>query len=177
VSAEALPTPAHLASEFCLWLWWRSEVEGAALDLGEPVGRVDIWVDERLGFRSADDTRVTVLLTGDNPSATLEARAALAGGKQIAECRLGLRRDDREFLVTLKGPALHLAAVKLPSAVTDGGPEAVWERMHLTEELVWVLGAAFGRFAALRASPEWGETRAALRAWVQGDVDPRGGRQ
>lgn len=169
MTTEALPTPAHLASEFYLWLWWRSESEGATLDLEAPVGRVDLWVDERLGFRAVDDARVTVLLTGDNPSATLEARAALAGGKQVAELRLGVRRDDREFLVTLKGPASHFTALKLPAAVTDGGPEGLWERVHLAEEVMWVVGAAYRRFAALRASPTWGsEVRPAIRSWIEG---------
>ncbi len=169
--AEPLPTPVHLASDFCLWLWWRSEAHGPSLDLGAPVGVVDIWVDERLGFRAADDTRVTALLTGENPSASLEARAALAGGKQIAEIRLGVRRDDREFTVTLKGAALHFTGLKVPAAVLDGGPEALWDRMHLVEEVAWILGAAFQRFSALRTAPDWAESvRLPMRAWVRGEV-------
>ena len=65
-----------------------------------------------------------------------EARAALAGGKVLHEVRIGMRREDREFFVTLKGPAMHLTGLKLPVVVTEPTPEmcasAVF-RMRLIE--------------------------------------------
>jgi hypothetical protein len=68
------------------------------------VGAIHLWVDDRLAFRRPEDTKVTAVMTGENPAASLEARAALAGGKVLQEIRVGLRRDDREFFFTLKGP-------------------------------------------------------------------------
>src|SRR5690554_4355185 len=143
---EGLPILPHVAGEFYTWLWWASEANGAVFDLPDPVGRVDVWVDERLAFRNPDDTRVSAVMTGENPSATLEARAALAGGKVLQDLRIGVRRDDREYFVTLKGPAVHFQALKLPQVVTDGGEEVIFERMHLYEELNMVIGALFRSF-------------------------------
>ncbi len=168
--SQGLPAPGHLAHEFATWLWWKSEMNAARFDLGDPVGVVDIWVDERLAFRHRDETRVAALMTGDSPSATLEARAALAGGKWVAELRVGVRRDDREFMITLKGPELHFAAVKLPVVVADGGAEVLWDRMHLLTEISWIVGAAYRQFAARRTASTWAsEDLPAVRRWMAGE--------
>ena len=167
---KGLPIPPHVASDFFAWLWWSSEANSALFKLPDPVGRVDVWVDERLSFRNPDDAKVTAVMTGENPSASLEARAALAGGKVLHELRLGLRRDDREYFVTLKGPAMHLQALKLPTAVNEGGEEVIFERMHLYEELVLVVGALFRHWATQRRADAWQtDVLPALRAWVAGD--------
>jgi hypothetical protein len=156
---EALPILAHLAGEFYAWVWWESERRGGSFSLGPPVGTVDVWVDERLAFRNADD-------------ATIEARAALAGGKVLQEIRIGVRRDDREFTVTLKGAAMHLAALKLPQVVTEGGEEVLFERVHLYEELCLVLQGLLTAFARARTEPTWQrEVLPALHDWVLGADD------
>lgn len=164
---EGLPIIAHLSSEFFAWIWWTSEQQGSAFELGPPVGQVDVWIDERLAFRAAEDTRVTAVMTGENPSASLEARAALAGGKVLQEVRLGIRREDREFFVTLKGPAMHVTGLKLPAVVTDGDAEVVFERVHLYDELVFVLSHLYRRFAEVRIADDWrSEVLPGLHDWI-----------
>lgn len=166
---EGLPVLPHLSSEFYVWLWWASEVQGAAFDLADPVGRIDLWVDERLAFRSANDTKVTAIMTGEAPSTSLEARAALAGGKVLQDLRIGFRRDEREFTVTLKGPNLHLSGAKLPQVVSDGIDEVLYDRMFLYAELTLVVSALYRQFAEKRVSDVWdAEVLPALRAWVSG---------
>jgi hypothetical protein len=179
---EGLPIVAHLAGEFYAWLWWTSEL-GAAFDLPPPVGPVDVWVDERLAFRNPDDTRISAVMTGANPAATLEARAALAGGKVLHEIRLGMRREDREYLFTLKGPAMHVTALKLPAVETesdaDGQAGVVFERIHLYDELCFVVASLFRRFAERRTSESWAaEVVPELQDWIlarQADEDGTAG--
>jgi hypothetical protein len=169
--AEGLPIVPHVAGEFYAWVWWASERNGSNFDLGPPVGQVDVWVDQRLAFRNADDSKVAAVMTGENPAAALEARAALAGGKVLHEIRLGIRREDREFFVTLKGPAMHLTGLKLPQVVTEGGEEVVFERVHLYDELVFVLGALLKRFAEQRTGADWqSDVLPGLHAWILGKV-------
>ncbi|MCA9495147.1 MAG: hypothetical protein KC621_34705 [Myxococcales bacterium] len=167
--AEGLPILPHVASEFYTWLWWASEQNGAAFDLPHPVGAIDLWVDERLAFRSPEETKIVAVMTGENPAATLESRAALAGGKVLQEIRLGLRREDREYLVTLKGPAMHLTALKMPQVVVEGGEEVLFERIHLYDEVCFVLAGLLGEFARLRTGDTWqDEVLPSLRDWVLG---------
>jgi len=109
ISGESDVTPVvpHLAPEFYTWLWYRSDQSGGSFDLDggdNPVGRIELWVDDRLAFRVPGDKKVSAVLTGDNPAESLEAKAALYGGKVLHEVRLRIKRDERDFAVTLKGP-------------------------------------------------------------------------
>lgn len=165
--SEGLPIPPHLAGEFYTWLWWFTEEAGGSVDLGDPVGAIDLWVDERLAFRNPDDTKVSAVMTGENPSTTREARAALAGGKVLQEVRLGLRRDDREFFFTLRGPAMHLSGLKLPQVLSEGEEETVFDRMALYEEVTFVLAALVKRFSGVRLEGSWeGDVLPAIREWI-----------
>mgnify|MGYP006928197029 CR=1 FL=1 len=167
---EGLPILPHLASEFYTWLWWSSEELSGVFDLADPVGRVDVWVDERLAFRNPNDTKITATMTGENPSSTLEARAALAGGKVLQELRVGVRRDDREFFTTLKGPAMHLSGLKLPQVVNEGGEEVLYDRMHLYEELCFILAGLVQQYADVRNGPHWDDSVfPRLRGWIIGE--------
>jgi hypothetical protein len=166
---EGLPILPHLAGEFYTWLWWRSEAQENRFDLGGDVGPVELWVDERLAFRTAGDTKVVAVLTGDNPSTALEARAALVGGKVVHELRFGMRRDDREFLFTLKGAAMDLQGVKLPQVLADGAEEALFDRMFHYDELCHVLAAFYTEFARIRTTEGWkDDVLPGLQAWMEG---------
>lgn len=162
--------PPHIASEFYLWLWYTSETTGGTMALGGEHGEVTFWVDDRLAFRGSGEEKVTAVLTGEAPSTTLEARAALRGGKVLRDLKLALRREDREYAVTLRGPGIDLAGAKLPALVKGGDvAESVYERMFLYEELHWMIGALFRRFAEERAGAGWEESLVpALRRWVAG---------
>lgn len=167
MSEDGLPIIPHLAGEFYVWLWWASEVQSASMVLEDPVGSVDVWVDERLAFRIVGETKVTAVMTGEASSTSLEARAALAGGKVLQEIKVFLRRDDREFTVTLKGPEMHLTAVNLPQVMSDGQEEALYDRMFLYSELTMIVGALFNDFARKRTSEAWAsEIVPAMRQWV-----------
>lgn len=171
MSAEATPIPPHVASEFLVWLWWASEQDGAQFTLPDPVGAISCWVDDRLSFRRPDDTKVSAVLTGERPSDSLEARAALAGGKVVQELRVVVRRDDREFHATLRSPGLDLGGLKLPDILSEGEDERIYDRMFLYGEFMLVLSGLLQRFAEVRTGPTWaGEVMPALRQWL-GRVD------
>ncbi len=164
---EATPMLPHLAAEFLLWLWWSAASSGCRADLGEELGVVDFWVDDRLAFRTPDEGRAAAVITGENPAESPEARAAIAGGKVLRELRLCIRREEREFSVTLKAPNLDLAQVSLPQVVTGDGEEALYDRMFLYEELHSLVAAFFQRFAQARSTSDWGDaTVPSIRSWV-----------
>ncbi len=167
---EELPVLDHLTGEFLAWLWFMSEALEGRIDLGEPIGSVEFWVDERMAFRTVEEDRPRTVLTGDQPSRALEARAALAGGKVLCELRLGLRREDREYTFSLGGPLLDVKALKVPQAVRDGDlEEVVADRMFLAAEVVDVVRALFRAFARDRVDPCWSSRiLPAMQAWAAG---------
>lgn len=168
-TSEGLPIIGHLASEFYLWLWWASEARENLFDLGPDVGQVTLWVDDRLAFRNANDLRATAVLTGEAPASTLEAKAALRGGKVLHELRIGMRRDEREHFLTLSGPSMDVKQLKLP-AFGEGEEGLVYDRMFLYEEVCYVLAALFNEFAAVRVSEDWETTVVPqLATWCRGD--------
>jgi hypothetical protein len=161
-------TPPHVAAEFFLWLWYQSETGQGRVDLGETGGSVEFWVDDRIAFRAVGEDKVSAIMTGENPSLTPEARAALAGGKVLRDVRLALRREDREYTVTLKAPRIEIAAAKLPALVKSGDEaEILYERMFLYEELHFMLGGLFRAFSDARCADDWqGRVLPDLRRWV-----------
>ncbi len=158
--------PPHIAAEFFLWLWYRSESGQGRVDLAE--GSVEFWVDDRIAFRAVGEDKVSAVMTGDNPGLTPEAHAALAGGKVIRDVRLALRREEREYSVTLKAPRIEIAAAKLPGMVKGGeDAEVLYERMFLYEELHFLLSGMFRAFAAERCADDWRERILPdLRRWA-----------
>jgi len=170
MSTETTPIVPHQAGEFFAWLWWTTEERSGAIDLGGDLGSVDVWVDERLAFRHPADTKISAVMTGDNPSASLESRAAMAGGKVLQEVRIGLRREDREYLVTLKAPAIDIKQAKMPSGTSDGEDAAIFDRMFFYEELNSILGGLVRRFSDERISDAWElEVVPAVRAWINAE--------
>jgi len=151
-NAEALP---HLTTEFYVWLWFASEREGGTMDVGDGVGLIDFWIDERLSFRSPDEDKPRAVLTGENTSTSAEARAALASGKVVRDLRVHLRREEREYTVTLRGSHLDVCGLKFPQHAVDGEDELLYERMFLYEDVWAVIRALYRRFARERVSEAW----------------------
>jgi hypothetical protein len=159
---------ASISCDFLTWLWFTTEKEMGSIDLGAPHGRVDFWVDERLAFRNQADDKPIAVMTGENPSTSLEARAALAGGKVLRDLRIGLRVEEREYTVTLRGPLLDFASAKVPPDEA-GGDEAIYDRMYFYEELHGLVRGLFTTFSNQRTSPEWGGSiLPAMRSWING---------
>lgn len=164
---QETPLLTHLPAEFLTWLWFTSESSGGVMQLGPELGAIIVYVDDRISFRALEDDKPRAVLTGENASDTLEARAALAGGRVVKDLRLALKREDREYSVTLKGTLLDLSAAKLPGMVKGNVEEVLYDRMYLYEELHTLVAALLRVFAQARTSDAWREeTLPAMRAWV-----------
>jgi hypothetical protein len=173
MSDTAAPALPHLTIEFFVWLWYASDREGGTFQLGSGVGVADCWVDERLSFRLVDEDKARAVLTGEDTSSSAEAKAALASGKVVRDLQLHLRREEREYTVTLRGPHLDLAGLKLPPHEPSGEEELLYERMFLYEDIWATIGALYRRFAMERTSKAWHSTiLPAMRAWA-GGADPQ----
>lgn len=170
-NADNASMPPHVAGEFYLWLWFRSDMGPGTLEVPD-AAPLQYWVDDRIAFRAVGEDKVSAVLTGDNPGTTLEARAAVRGGKILRDIRLALKREEREYFVTLRGPTVELAAAKLPGLMkAEDDAEALYERMFLYQDLQWMIGALFRRFAEERTAPSWREsTLPEMRAWLAGPI-------
>jgi hypothetical protein len=160
--------PAHISADFYLWLWFVSETGGGTFALDD--GNAQVWVDDRIALRPTGEERATAVLTGENPATTPEARAAVAGGKVPRDIRLFIRRDDREYHVTLRGVRVGIAQAKLPTQVRTGEvAEILYDRMFVYEELHWIVACLLRAFATVRTSAQWrDEVVPAMESWLAG---------
>jgi len=170
-SAAVMP---HLTAEFFVWLWFAADREGGTFDLGPELGVVDMWIEERLSFRAVDEDKARAVLTGEDASKSAEARAALSSGKVVRDLQIHLRREEREYTVTLRGPHLDLGGLKLPAHSPEGEDELLYERMFLYEDAWSVIRGLYRVFAQERVSPDWHtRTLPEIRAWsARGDGPP-----
>lgn len=164
---EGNPALPHLSVEFFVWIWFASERDGGTMALPENIGVIDVWVENRLSFRGLAEEKARAVVTGENASSSLEARAALAAGKVVKDIQLHLRREEREYSVTLRGVNLDISA-KLPPHSGEGEDGLLYERMYLYEDLWFILEGLYQRFALERTHPSWGATLGAIRGWVSG---------
>jgi hypothetical protein len=164
---EGNPALPHLSVEFFVWLWFASERDGGSMSLAENIGVIDVWVENRLSFRGLAEEKARAVVTGENASSSLEARAALAAGKVVKDIQLHLRREEREYSVTLRGVNLDIAA-KLPPHSGEGEDGLLYERMYLYEDLWFILEGLYKRFALERTHPSWTDTLGAIHGWVLG---------
>jgi hypothetical protein len=161
----------HLTAEFFVWLWFAADREGGTFNL-DGIGVVDMWIEDRLSFRVVDEDKARVALSGEDTASSAEARAALASGKVVRDLQLHLRREEREYSVTLRGVHLDLCGLKLPAHASEGEDGLLYERMFLYEEAYAIVSALYRTFARERTSAAWhAETLPQIRAWVQRGED------
>lgn len=160
----ATPFPAHLGSEFLLWLWWRSELDDASFPLPAPVGRVSAWIDGRIVFRTSTGAKPAVVLTSENPSSSREAKVTLQTGKVLHEVCIGVKRDDREYLAIIQADGT-VKGLKMPQVLSEKEEEAVIDRLFLYEEFMLILKALFAKFSEDRAL-RWTQCRKSLAEWL-----------
>jgi len=167
MSEDATPALPHLSTEFFIWLWYASERDAGTMALSDNIGVVDVWVEDRLSFRGLEQEKARAVVTGENTASSLEARAALATGKVVRDIQIHLRREEREYTVTLRGVNLDLSA-KLPPHAGEGEDGLLYERMYLYEDLWFVIEGLYRRFARERTHDMWPATLKGIRAWVAG---------
>lgn len=153
--------PPFLISEFLAWVWFCSD---SGLNT---VGDFSFWVGERLSFRTMVSDKASITMTGESPAQSPEARLAFLRGKVLRDMRIGIRKDDREYEVTLAAN-LSLKSSKLPIQV-KGGPleEQVYDVAFLYEELTSMVREMFCEFARQRTdSAEWPLYEASIQQWA-----------
>jgi hypothetical protein len=158
---DKTPFPSHLGPEFLLWLWATSSGDER---IATSIGAVDVWVEDRLAFRAAGGESPVVVVTAENSARDTAAFAALHAGRVIQQMRIGLRRDDREYALTLDDE-LNVRQLKMPTTLSESVEEAVLDRMHLVNEVDLMVQGLFKVFARQRRSvPIF---REGLTAWLE----------
>lgn len=154
-----------LGREFLTWLWYRSDTREGIFDVAS--GAVEVWFDAKLTLEAMGDVKEQNVCKSENPTETDEARAALLSGKQVAEARLRVIRDQKQWTMTVKADSLALSQVKIPALLSRDDEEQLYERFYLMEELEDLFADLYREFITLRLEDDaWRDEIHAIRAWV-----------
>ena len=161
----------HLAPEFMLWLWWRSERDNGVFALGGEPGDVEVWQDDRMVLASSAVNAQTDTFRGGHPATSAEAREALRLGKLPIQAKVGIVRGAQRWDATIKAHDLALSGVKIPAVLSREDDEMLAERMLLLGQLCAVLDALLVEFIGERKARAWPATHEAIRAWAASDFE------
>lgn len=131
---------ADTISAFYAWLLNQED----HVPLEDDQGHVSVSVEGQITF--SDGNGPITKLTTENPTGMPEARAALELNRPILSLTVRLAREDRVYVVTL-GPFLTILRSNLPTQVKGESAEVLYDRMFCAEELHWLLGSLFRRYA------------------------------
>ena len=173
---QDIPMLPHLSAEFMLFLWHLSDERGGSVEfdsseegeLGDS-SHIDLWMDDRLGFRGKDESRVSTLCTGENPSISPESKTSISGGKVLSEVRIGIRSGDVEFCVTLKGQGLLIHGAALPRTMSDDDSLQgdIHDRMYLIEMMDKIIAKLFCMFCSERVNGYANDRGARISEWIK----------
>ena len=155
----------HISAEFFLWLWHHAEHVGGNFEQDG----VSFWFDDKLSFRDPVAHQSRTVVTGENSSTSPEAKAALAAGRVVSDVKMHLRKEEREYILTLKGPMIDISSLKFPehSSEAEDMGGLLLERMFMYDEVWDTLGILFKKFAAERTSSVWTkQILPTLHEWV-----------
>lgn len=161
---------AFLGKEYLTWLWYRSDSGQGRFQL-EGASYLEVWFDDKLVLDTAvEKVKEVNSIRGEAPTETAEAKAAVRMGKKVADARLRIIKDGREWLCNIKGEELALSGVKVPAVLSRDEDEQVLERLGLVEELEGVLDGLYAQFIAIRLDSErWAAELSTIQAWAQQD--------
>jgi hypothetical protein len=164
---DKIQRTSFLGKEFLTWLWWRSEaLEGRfAIPGHEPF---EVWFDDKLVLDTAvEKVKEVNSIRSESPTETAEAKAALRMGKKVADAKLRIIKDQREWSCSIKGEELALSGVKVPSVLSREEDEVVLERLQLIGELEAVLDSLYREFLVTRLDDAaWRGVENEIRQWV-----------
>lgn len=161
----------HLAPEFMLWLWWRSERDNGAFALGGEIGDVEVWQDDRMVLASSAVNAQTDTFRGGHPATSAEAREALRLGKLPIQAKVGIVRASQRWDATIKAHDLALSGVKIPAVLSREDDTMLAERMALLGQICEVFDALLVEFIGERMARAWPATHEAIRAWAASDFE------
>ena len=138
---------------------------------------VNLWIDDKIILEDPQTGSHKHSLKGGNPSASLEATAALVTGKTVTELKLGAHIDEKEYTFTLNHKDLSPKSLGLPK-VTTASEDPGYQLLHRVEcisEVTSMIDALFLLFLSTRTEESWeNKEMESIREWIvergQGEI-------
>ena len=176
--AASTSTRDFLGNEWLIWLWWKVETEGGALEV--PVvskgkktdrkSRFAVVIDRALDMDCAWDVTGKQTLRGGKPTLLPEAREALIEGKWPRKAGLIIADadDETQWELTLQADKFLVGGCALPKVEDSTSPRDILDqRLLSTLALSGALDGLYHAFLSERMSRAWATTVELIREWIR----------
>jgi recombination associated protein RdgC len=154
---EQITRSAFVGEEFLTWLWYLSETAREPVAIPK-IGGCQIAMGQEIILGDESGDAQTVVLRGDMPSASAEARQALASGKRLRRARLYLTIEGVQWGCTIVGATLALSGLRVPSAAGADFETHCLARLEATERAARAINWLFEQFLERRLEAKRWET-------------------
>jgi recombination associated protein RdgC len=163
---ERIQQKSFLGAEFGTWLWFRSETNKGAVDLGSgKTCQVEFETD--LVLTSDYGEATASALSGDAPTLSPEAAAALAAGKKVKRAKIRVTLDNLTWPLTLNAQNFDWGGLRIDVPPSLPFEEALPLRLKSLEEFHRVFDLLYSQFLDLRLDPDrWKAEEKRMRQWV-----------
>jgi len=138
-------------AEFLKWLWFHCEIKKESFTLTRN-GRVDVWFDNFIhldrvpsAHPPAQSTDV-ISIKGGDPAHCQELLVALSSFKMLSQVKLGIQKEDLQWLLRLQAETLDLQGVQMPKMFKGRLEDRFYERIFLLESLQDILDELVAEF-------------------------------
>lgn len=168
---DQIETTRFVGEEFLTWLWFRSDTREGLFEL-EGDHELEVHFDNQLTLEANLAEAERSRLTGGSPSFSPEAKEALRRGKRVAQAKLRLTKEGREWMLTVTARTLGISSLKIPAVLSKEDDDRFYERADLIAEADASLRALYALFLRTRLDrAAWDGELEAIRAWAMADPD------
>jgi len=165
---EQMTRRAFVGEEFLTWLWYLSETTREPIRVPK-IGECQIAMGQEIILCDEATDAQTVVLRGDMPSASAEAREALASGKRLRRAKIFLTVEGVQWACTIVGTTLAISGLRVPSPTGADFDAHCLFRLDAIERVSHALQWLFEHFLERRLDPKRWETELrSLSKWASG---------
>lgn len=163
---DQIETTRFVGEEFLTWLWYRSDKQEGHFPLDDG-HELELHFDNQLTLEANLAEAERSRLTGGSPSFSPEAKEALRRGKRVAQAKLRLTREGREWVMTVTARTLGISSLKIPAVLSKEDDDRFYERADLIAEADSSLRALYAMFLRMRLDrASWDRELEEIRAWA-----------
>ncbi|MCX8036288.1 MAG: hypothetical protein N3D11_04365 [Candidatus Sumerlaeia bacterium] len=165
---EQITRGAFIGEEFLTWLWFLSETRREPLVIPK-IGECQVAMGQELILSGDSTDAQMVVLRGEMPSASAEAREALASGKRVRRAKLYLTVDGVQWGMTIVGATLAVSGLRVPSPEGADFDSHCTFRLEAVERISRTLQWLFEQFLERRLDPaRWEKELPLMAKWAEG---------
>jgi hypothetical protein len=165
---EQIDQASFLGEEFLTWLWYVSETRNEPFEI-DGAGEVHVAMGQEMILGDEGGDAATIVLRGEMPSASTEARQALAEGKRVRRAKFYFTIDSIQWACTIVGASLAISGLRVPTGARADFDTQVIDRLDAIGRVNRALGWLFEHYLEQRLDPNrWQREHAAIVDWARG---------